>query len=65
MREHRMRLKRIKDVHRILREDRRVVDELSNEGCARPMLRHKKEGSSVVIGRDGKIDWAKPEDLGY
>jgi hypothetical protein len=29
------------------------------------MLRHKNEGSSVVIERDGKIEWLKLEDLGF
>jgi hypothetical protein len=29
------------------------------------MLRHKNEGSSVVIERDAKIEWLKPEDLGF
>jgi hypothetical protein len=29
------------------------------------MLRHKNDGSSVVIERDGKIEWLMPEELGF
>jgi hypothetical protein len=42
-----------KDVDRIFRENRRVVDEALKRGVRRAMLRHKNEGSSVVIERDG------------
>jgi hypothetical protein len=54
-----------KDVNRILREDRRVVDEALKRGVRKAMLRHKKEGLPVVVERDGKIEWVKPEDLGF
>jgi hypothetical protein len=54
-----------KDVDRILRENRRVVAEALNRGVRRAMLRHKNEGSFVVVERDGKIEWLKPEDLGF
>jgi Arc/MetJ family transcription regulator len=54
-----------KDVDRILRKDRSVVDEALKRGVRNAMLRHKKEGSSVVIERDGNIEWVKPEDLGF
>jgi hypothetical protein len=54
-----------KDVDRILRENRRVVAEALKRGVRRAMLRHKNEGSSVVIERNGKIEWLKPEDLGF
>jgi hypothetical protein len=54
-----------KDVDRIFRENRRVVDEALKRGVRRAMLRHKNEGSSVVVERDGKIVWLKPEDLGF
>ena len=29
------------------------------------MIRHKQDSLSVVIYRDGKTVWVKPEDLGY
>ena len=54
-----------KDVDRIFRENRPVVDEALKRGVRRAMLRHKIEGSSAVIERDGKIEWLKPEDLGF
>lgn len=54
-----------KDVNRILREDRRVIDEALQQGVREAMLRHKKDQLPVVIERDGKIEWVRPEDLGY
>ena len=63
--EHRMKTEAQKDVDRIFRENRRVADEALKRGVRRAMLRHKNEGSSVVIERDGKIEWLKPEDLGF
>jgi hypothetical protein len=54
-----------KDVNRILRENRRVIDEALEQGVREAMLRHKKDGLPVVIEREGKIEWVKPEDLGY
>jgi hypothetical protein len=53
-----------KDVDRILRENRRVIAAALKRGVRRAMLRHKNEGSFVVVERDGKIEWLKPEDLG-
>ena len=54
-----------KDVNRILRADRRVVHEALKRGVRKAMLRHKREGLPVVVERDGKIEWVKPEDLGF
>jgi hypothetical protein len=54
-----------KDVNRIFRENRRVIDEALLKGVREAMLRHKKDAMPVVIERDGKIEWVKPEDLGY
>jgi hypothetical protein len=54
-----------KDIDRMFRENRQVVDEPLKPGVRRAMLRYKTEGSSVVIERDGKIEWLKPEDLGF
>ena len=54
-----------KDVDRILHENRRVVGEALKRGVRRAMLRHKNDGSSVVVEREGKIEWLKPEDLGF
>jgi hypothetical protein len=60
-----MKTETYKDVSRILREDRRVVDKALEEGVREAMLQHKKDGLPVVIERDGKIEWVKPEDLGF
>jgi hypothetical protein len=54
-----------RDVNRILREDRRAIDEALKQGVREAMLRHKKDGLPVVVERNGKIEWVKPEDLGY
>lgn len=53
------------DVTRILKEDRRAVDEAVKLGVRKAMLRHKKAGLPVVVERNGKIERVKPEDLGY
>jgi len=54
-----------KDTNRILVEDGRQIDKALEEGVRKAMLQHKKDGLPVVIERDGKIEWVKPEDLGY
>ena len=60
-----MRANMKKDVSRILRENRRVIDEALKKGVRDAMLRHKKDAMPVVIERNGKIEWVRPEDLGY
>ncbi|MBI3047091.1 MAG: hypothetical protein HYY76_02160 [Acidobacteria bacterium] len=54
-----------KDITRVMREDRQAVDEALTRGVRDAMLRHKKDDLPVVIERDGKIEWVKPEDLGF
>ena len=54
-----------KDIRRIFVEDGRVIDEALKQGVRDAMIRHKKDGLPVVIYRDGKTAWVKPEDLGY
>jgi len=49
----------------ILLEHRRVIDRALEEGVRQAILGHKKESLPVVIERDGKIEWVKPEDPGY
>lgn len=60
-----MKIEAVRDVNRILVEDRKVVDQALKQGVRDAMLRHKKDGLPVVIYRDGKAVWVKPEDLGY
>ena len=52
-------------IHRIMSEHRGVILEALQRGIDEAMLRHKRAGLPVVIERDGKIEWVKPEDLGY
>ena len=54
-----------KDITRVVREDRQAVDDALAKGVRDAMLHHKKNDFPVVIERDGKIEWVKPEDLGY
>jgi hypothetical protein len=54
-----------KDPHRILIEDRHLIDEALKQGVRDAMLRHKRDGLPIVIYRNGKIEWVMPEDLGY
>jgi len=54
-----------KNADRIFAEEGRLIDKALEEGVRQAMLDHKKEGLPVVIERDGKIEWVKPEGLGY
>ncbi len=54
-----------KDVNRILIEDGQLIDEALKQGVRDAMLRHKEAGLPVVIYRDGRTVWVKPEDLGF
>jgi len=54
-----------KDIGRVMREDRQAIDDALAKGVRDAMLRHKKEDLPVVIERDGKIEWVKPEDLDF
>ncbi len=54
-----------KDIARVMREDSQAVDDALARGVREAMLRHKKDDLPVVIERDGKVTWVKPEDLGY
>jgi hypothetical protein len=54
-----------KDIARVIREDKQAVDDALAKGVRDEMLRHKKDDAQVVVERRGKIEWVKPEDLGY
>ena len=54
-----------KDISRIFREERHLIDEALQRGIDQAMIQHKRAGLPVVIQRDGKIEWVMPEDLGY
>lgn len=52
-----------KDVHRIFVEERELIDEALKQSVRDAVLRHKRDGLPMVIYRDGKTVWVKPEDL--
>ena len=52
-----------RDVHRIFVEEGKLIDEALQEGVRDAVLRHKRDGLPMVIYRDGKAVWIKPEDL--
>jgi hypothetical protein len=54
-----------RDIHRIFVEEPHLVDEALKQGVREAMLRHKRDDLPVVIYRNGKIEWVKPQDLGY
>ncbi len=60
-----MRIQARKDIGRVIREDRQAVDGALANGVQDAMLRHKKDDVPVVVERDGKIEWVRPEDLGF
>ena len=60
-----MKIQARKDIARVIREDKQAVDGALAKGVRDAMLRHKKDDVPVVVERDGKIEWVKPEDLGY
>jgi len=51
------------DVHRIFVEEGELIDKALQQGVRDAVLRHKKDGLPMVIYREGKAVWIKPEDL--
>ena len=52
-----------KDVHRIFVEEGELIDKALQQGVSDAVLRHKRDGLPMVIYREGKAVWIKPEDL--
>ena len=52
-----------KDVHRIFVDESELIDKALQQGVRDAVLRHKRDGLPMVIYRDGKTVWVKPEDL--
>lgn len=52
-----------KDANRILRDAGPAIDDALRQGVREALLRHKERGNPVVIERDGKIVWVRPEEL--
>ena len=51
------------DVHRIFVEAGELIDKALQQGVRDAVLRHKRDGLPMVIYREGKAVWIKPEDL--
>ena len=52
-----------KDVQRIFVEERELIEKALQLGVRDAAIRHKRDGLPMVIYRDGKTVWVKPEDL--
>ena len=52
-----------KDVHKIFVAERELINKALQQGVRDAVLRHKRDGLPMVIYRDGKAVWIKPEDL--
>ena len=52
-----------RDVHRIFVEEGELIDKALQQGVRDAVLRHKRDGLPMVIYREGKAVWIKPEDL--
>ena len=53
----------VKDANRILHDEGTVVDDALRQGVRDALRRHSEHGNRVVIERDGKVVWVRPEDL--
>lgn len=58
-----MKIQTRKDIGRIIREDRKGVDDALVKGVRDAVLRHKRDDVPVVIERNGKVESVKAEDL--
>lgn len=58
-----MKIQAPEDVHRIFVEEGELIDKALQQGVRDAVLRHKKDGLPMVIYREGKAVWIKPEDL--
>lgn len=51
-----------KDILRLFREGK-PIDDAMNAAVREVVLRHKQLGMPLVVWRDGKIVWIRPEDI--
>lgn len=58
-----MKIQARKDIGRIIREDRKSVDDALAKGVRDAVLRHQRDDVPVVIERKGKVQSVKPSDL--
>ena len=43
--------------------DGSLIDKALQQGVQEALIRHKKLGNPIVVWRDGKIVWIKPEEI--
>ncbi|MGE0446486.1 MAG: hypothetical protein AB7P99_14765 [Vicinamibacterales bacterium] len=58
-----MRAETSKDVHRILTENRRVVDRAFDRAIRKAILHHKKDRLPLAMSCDGRVLLIQPEDI--
>ncbi len=51
-----------KDANRILHDEGPAIDDALRQGVREALLRHRERGNRVVVERDGKVVWVRPED---
>ena len=52
-----------RDPNRIFLEQGQLIDAALRKGVRDALLRHKALGNPVVIERNGRIVWVRPEEL--
>jgi hypothetical protein len=57
-----MKEKHKKSIDKIFTEGT-LIDKALKQGVQEALLRHKQAGNSIVIWRDGKLVWIKPEEI--
>jgi len=40
-----------------------LIDKALKQGVQEALLKHKQAGNPIVVWRDGKIVWLKPEEI--
>jgi len=58
-----MKAEAVKDLNRLFVENGHLIDEAVERGIRNAILQHKEQGLPIVIWRDGKTVWVRPEDL--
>ncbi len=51
-----------KEIDDIFREGT-LIDKALKEGVREALIRHKQASNPIVVWRDGKVVWLKPEEI--
>ncbi len=57
-----MKRRRNKTIDAIFKEGT-LIDKALRQGVHEALLKHKQAGNPVVVWRDGKMVWLKPEEI--